>query len=105
MVSVVFSIASAMYLFSLNPSQPDAYAWKARKVFPNNTDCLPYSNRLGIVCVSTFFFGGGGVSFAAIVPSYVSLSSVIITPALAHSTVFMSYNYSGPDWVLQVGME
>lgn len=101
-LSVAFSVTTALYVFALNPMQTTNYAWMTRKVFSNSTDC---GGDIEIYCVSTFTFGGG-VSFAAIIPDHVSMRSVIITPSTKSGcSIFLSYNYTGPDWTIQVGSQ
>jgi hypothetical protein len=58
-------------------------------------------------CVSTFTFGSG-TAFGVTLPDYAAISSVIVTPPSSgqagQATIFLSYNYTGPDWVIGVGV-
>jgi len=99
-IVVMFSLAT-VYMLTVNPRQPKQYAWKSRVVYPGNTDCVKYNDSFGILCVSEFSFSPSS-SYAIIIPSYVNVISVYIYPT---SGCFITYNYTGPNWTLRVGIQ
>lgn len=99
---IALSFSTAVLLsFTLNPKEPNDYSWKSRSVYPGNVDCVAYNNSFGIFCVSNFENMCGN-SFAAMVPSYVSIISVNISPGPGGG-LFMEYNYTGANWTLMIG--
>lgn len=85
----------------INPAHAyiDQYKWTNKSVSINATDCHQNEPPIGIFCVSKFLLPG--TSFALIVPDYASIIAIDLNPELG---LFLAYNYTGPDWILQVGV-
>jgi hypothetical protein len=98
MFSIVVNTAIICQLI-VNPVDPSGYSWLGRKVSDNTTDCQYYNPSVGIFCVSTIPLSG--CAYGIMIPDYVTLSEAIITP---NKGIFLTYNYTGPDWILKVGV-
>ncbi len=98
-ITVMFFLTNT-YLFAINPSDVNNYAWKSRSVYPGNIDCIKYNNSLGIFCLSNFSFEPC-IRFAIIIPNYVNIIYANISP----TTLQLTYNYTGPNWTLQLGFQ
>ena len=95
------SVLAQVITIMLNPVTIDMqqFAWIDSKVSNNTVDCSPYPG-LGTYCVSNFPLAG--TTYVFMMPEYASLAIVNID---IKSGIFMTYNYTGPDWILKVGVE
>jgi hypothetical protein len=97
--SAVYCIFTWRFLYTYNQSST------ARKVYPNNVDCGSVGDLGGktVFCVSNFNLPATkSISYGVMMKN---ISDIWMRGVVCgNDGIFLSYNYTGPDWSLCTGL-